>query len=837
MVRLSTNLAHWIVVLCSLFIITACGGGSKKSTPDTTPDALTFTAATNQERDITVTSNTLTIAGLGEGVAASLSVSGGQYSINSGAFASSATTISNGQTVTLRGQSSSDFGATTTVTLTIGSVSGNFSITTLARDDAPAAFTPTPQTGVGLSEEITFPAFTVSGINDQVAISISGTSVSYAINEGEFANSAGTVNEGDEVQVRVTASSEFSTAATATLTIGSVSGTFTVTTLARDDTPNGFTPTSAQTGVVISQDFTFPAFTVSGINDAVAISISGSNVAYAVNDGDFSSTAATVNEGDEVQVRVRASASFNTTNSAQLTIGSVTGAFSVVSEVEDTTPAAFSFSPATTNAASTWVESQAVTISGINSAAAVSITNGEYRIGTDAYTSTAGTLTNGQPVQVRVQSSAQADQAATATLSIGGVQASFTATTEDNTAPQASVVFPTPNTLSDGTTLTLRGRATDDFGPVESITLTVTTDDGATTVDTQTLTATEDDNFQTTWSQQVTLAQNKVNTISVVATDAAGNEQEEATVVTVTQSTTEINFPVGNGVYMGDLTTRQIDLDLENNRLLVPVFGGGVRILEVDLVTGQRSDFLPNANPFVSLFSVLTFPERDEFVFIDVNAGVIYKAGLIFPEYEVLSDSNTENSNIEVGIPRGAGRGIGDVFYVVASQNVYSVNFLTGARALVSGEAKPDDGGDLFVTPRDISIDILNNTGFITDSGANKIWAVDLDSGERNEVVVMGLSFPSQIEIDEDNRRALIVNRNLHQLLAMSLDDNSVEVVSDMAIPNSSNSLSYPAGLAIDKDSQIGFATSNLNLSSSISSIKVVDLTTGERVTLTYSKP
>lgn len=828
------NLTHWVVIFSALLVISACGGGKKRA-PDTTPTAFSFTVATNQARDTSVTSNTITIAGLGEGVAADLTVSGGQYAIGEGAFTNTATTITNGQTVALRGQSSPNFATTTTVNLTVGSVNGSFNITTLARDDAPVAFAPAAQTDVALSAVVTFPAVTVSGINDAVAISITGSSSAYAINGGEFTSAAGTVNEGDEVQVRLTASDAFSTSATASLTIGSVSGDFTATTLALDDAPNGFTPANAQTGIVVSQDFTFPAFTVSGINDTVDISIAGTNVAYAINSGEFTSEAATVSAGDEVQVRVRAPATFATTNTANLTIGSVTGPFSVVSEVEDTTPNTFSFADATTNEASTWVESLPVTISGINSAAPVSITNGEYRIGAEGvYTSAAGTVTNGQQVQVRVLSSAQAGQSTTATLSVGGVLASFIATTEDTTAPQASVVFPTPNTLSDGTTLTLRGKVVDDFGPVASITVVVTTDGGATTVDTQTLIATGNDNFQTTWSQQVALAQDKVNTISVTASDAAGNAQEAATVVTVTQSTTEINFPVEENVYFGAISTQFIDLDRANNRLLVPVFDGGARILSVDLSTGNREVFIASNPAFVSLNGVLVLAQSSQLLFADVSEGVIYSADLSTGNYNVLSDTNTQGSDVAPGYPAGLRMHSDGRLFVSASTGLYSIDMASGVRTSVSGAG----GVNPFSGPQGLVLDEEANRALVANGNTSQLLAVDLGSGERTILLDSDVltSPPIELELDRDKNRIYFVSLEGSELFALDFATNEVSVVSGNTAPNSANGLSLTSGIALNEENEIAFVTSTRAFDV-ISSIKLVDLTTGERVSLTYSKP
>ena len=86
-------------------------------------------------------------------------------------------------------------------------------------------------TGVGLSTVQTSNSILVSGNDYPVAISITGsTGLGYSINGGAFTSSAGTVNNGDTVQVRVTASGSTNTSTSCTLTIDSQSSTFNVTT-------------------------------------------------------------------------------------------------------------------------------------------------------------------------------------------------------------------------------------------------------------------------------------------------------------------------------------------------------------------------------------------------------------------------------------------------------------------------------------------------------------------------------------------------------------------------------------------------------------------------------
>jgi len=113
-----------------LSLLAGCGGGSDPVTaPVTTPDAFTFTDVTNQTLNTQVESNTITVAGIN--AAANISITGGQYSINGGAYTAVAGTITNGQTVKVSHFTSGANSTTVNTTLTIGGVSDTYSSTTV----------------------------------------------------------------------------------------------------------------------------------------------------------------------------------------------------------------------------------------------------------------------------------------------------------------------------------------------------------------------------------------------------------------------------------------------------------------------------------------------------------------------------------------------------------------------------------------------------------------------------------------------------------------------------------------------------------------------------------
>ena len=217
---------HFLWLCCCCYGLTA----HAMMMSDTTPDAFSFTDQTGIALSATVTSNSITVSGIN--AKASISVTGGKFSINGGTFRTSSTTVSNGNTVRVQQTSASTNGTTTNTVLTIGGVKDTFSVTTTGgtTDTVPNAFSFTDQTGVALNTAITSNAVTISGINAPAPISISGGS--YAINGAAFTSSTGTINNGNTVAVRLTSSASNSTTTNATLTIGGISDIFSATTLA-----------------------------------------------------------------------------------------------------------------------------------------------------------------------------------------------------------------------------------------------------------------------------------------------------------------------------------------------------------------------------------------------------------------------------------------------------------------------------------------------------------------------------------------------------------------------------------------------------------------------------
>jgi hypothetical protein len=225
-------------------VVTETGG-------DHTADALSFTPVTGAELGAVTASGTETITGVdatfafriqdgtGWGTPGTVTIAytpaitivGGEYRINGGSWTSAPGTVAEGDDVEVRGAASDFYDTETFVTVSIDSDEYQFSITTLAADTTPEAFSFVDQTDVELSIVCTSAAITVDGIEAPAVITISGGT--YSINGGDFTSDAGVVSDGDLVQARVTSSGSYATGVTATVTIGGVSDGFTATTRAQ----------------------------------------------------------------------------------------------------------------------------------------------------------------------------------------------------------------------------------------------------------------------------------------------------------------------------------------------------------------------------------------------------------------------------------------------------------------------------------------------------------------------------------------------------------------------------------------------------------------------------
>ena len=211
-----------------------------------------------------------------------------------------------------------------------------------------------------------------------------------------------------------------------------------------------------QTSVAADSVVTSSIATVSGLGFGISVPASVQTGEFAINGSTtYQGGYAYVQNGDQLNVRHTSASAGSSSVDTEVFIGGVlphNRLFGVASTrdtftsttgtVADTTPDAFTFTDQVDVSLSSTVISGSITVSGIDSATAVSVTGGEYSINGSGYTNTAGTVNDGDSVMVRHISAGTLSTSVDTVLTIGGVSDTFSSTT------LASVTDTTPDSFS-----------------------------------------------------------------------------------------------------------------------------------------------------------------------------------------------------------------------------------------------------------------------------------------------------------------------------------------------------------------------------------------------------
>jgi hypothetical protein len=223
-----TNHKHLMILFLWLYFISLSVFAA-----DTTPNKFTFIDQTDVPLNTAITSNTITVSGID--TKTTISITGGSFSVNGAAYRTSKTTLLDGATVSIKQTSSKLNNTKKNAVLSIGNLKDTFSVTTVAKDTTPNAFSFIDQTNLPLNTPVMSNSISIIGINAATAITVSGGS--YSINGGAFVTKAGTVTNGNTVTVKMTSATTNGTTKNTTLTVGGISDTFSATTIA---STNGF---------------------------------------------------------------------------------------------------------------------------------------------------------------------------------------------------------------------------------------------------------------------------------------------------------------------------------------------------------------------------------------------------------------------------------------------------------------------------------------------------------------------------------------------------------------------------------------------------------------------
>ncbi|WP_347332538.1 hypothetical protein [Marinimicrobium locisalis] len=226
-------------------------------------------------------------------------------------------------------------------------------------DEKPQQFSFEAQSDVERGATVTSNTITVSDINTDTSVSVSGGA--YAVNGGRYTEAQGSVEDGDKVTVQLTAPESFSAEASATLTIGGVSDTFTVTTEEEDATPESFSFAPQAETEVGAENVASNSVTVSGINTQLPVRVVGGE--YQINDQAFTSADGEVAAGDQLILRGNAPETPESTHEVVVHVGEMAETFAITTVADEEPPTVEVIFPTPTTA----TEGDAIAIRGVAS--------------------------------------------------------------------------------------------------------------------------------------------------------------------------------------------------------------------------------------------------------------------------------------------------------------------------------------------------------------------------------------------------------------------------------------------------------------------------------------
>lgn len=416
---------------------------------------------------------------------------------------------------------------------------------------------------------------------------------------------------------------------------------------------------------------------------------------------------------------------------------------------KDTSPDAFEFQAKSDAPFETWQEFGPIVVSGIDTATSISVTGGEYKIDNGDYTAKTGKVNAGNQVTVRLMSNVKGDSEARAVLKIGDKEAEALSTTgPDTIPPEVKILFPTPYTMTQDGSVFIRGQAEDVNGQLDSVLVNgieVDSDDGL-----------------KNWTVTVPLPEEE-NTITVVATDEEGNEDNSQT-ITVKMD------PEGGVFPNSDNPTARIgragDFAVINEReyLVVPDYGGDA-IVSVDLESGVR-EILFQAD----------FQSPQTLLFRSINEAYLSDRGFIYridiESQSIFTLAETSENGL-IRSPRGIMFGVRDEqdgLYIADGKNIIWLDLETNSQTLLySGEignSYPDGATEIdeiifSLKPNEVGKDLL----FLSNS---VVYSVDFETGILDNYFEDGLN--SQIRGFEVDSNGVIYTVGLSDGSLISYD-------------------------------------------------------------------
>ena len=199
----------------------------------------------------------------------------------------------------------------------------------------------TPQIKIGNATQTDSDQVTMI-CSEPTSISVSGDGSPVLVKNGNILTAADKVNNGDILSVRLTSAASDSTSYKATVSIGSSSSVFSVTT--GDFIPTAFT-ISPVIGASLSSVTTSSQTTLSGFDGTLTATVTGAGSPTILVNGVVVGTSASIQNGNAISLRLTSASTENATRQATVSIGGVSAVFDVTTTGDATAPTITSVSP------------------------------------------------------------------------------------------------------------------------------------------------------------------------------------------------------------------------------------------------------------------------------------------------------------------------------------------------------------------------------------------------------------------------------------------------------------------------------------------------------------
>jgi hypothetical protein len=304
-----------------------------------------------------------------------------------------------------------------------------------------------------------------------------------------------------------------------------------------------------------------------------------------------------------------------------------------------------------------------------------------------------------------------------------GGGSSNTSTPDDTApvaAPDATIIFPPPDVLTDADTLQVTGTASGDAG-VSSVTVSG-------------IAANSSDGFAS-WRAQIPLSFGQ-NTITVATAGGNGNSDSTAAQIDISRQR-----------LLNDV--RAFDFDPATGAAYI--IDDGNEIFQTDINDTDRSLLSSSERgsgpDFFNIVSLALDISGNQLLVLDSSLRAVFQVDLDTGDRGILSDdSDSTNGDIAVG----SGPGFLGASHIlldavnsrllitdVSLDALFSVDLDNGNRSVISDDADSTNGGvavgtgPAFNNPSGMAIDSAGSNAFVMDRSANAIYQVDLANGNR----------------------------------------------------------------------------------------------------------